>query len=87
MIKKHLTTLAIALILSPAANAANPATFSLVGDWEVRISVDEPRVMSTTVRVKPPALVAVMNEQHTALPLFNPAAGGWICQAPDRVWR
>jgi lysophospholipase L1-like esterase len=34
--------------------------------------------MNTTVRVKPPALVAVMDEKHTALPLFNPAAGGWI---------
>jgi lysophospholipase L1-like esterase len=78
MIKKHLATLVVALVLLPAANAVNPATISLVGAWEVRISVDEPRVMSTTVRVKPPALVAVMNEQHTALPLFNPAAGGWI---------
>lgn len=71
-------TLGLALILSPAAQAANPASFSLAADWEVRVSVDEPRLMSATIRVNPPALVTVTAERHAALPLFNPAAGGWV---------
>lgn len=58
--------------------AAPPATFTLVGDWEVRVTVAEPKAISTIVRINPSVLITVTNEPYTRLPLFNPSAGGWV---------
>ena len=73
-----LLLLGLALSLSHVGNAGNLAKFSLVGDWEVRVTVDEPRSLSAIVRVNPPRLLTVTAERHASLPLFNPKAGGWV---------
>ncbi len=78
MTKRRLLLLGLALTLSHSGNAGNPARFSLVGDWEVEVKVDEPRSLSTTVGVSPPPLVTVVAERHASLPVFNPNAGGWV---------
>lgn len=56
---------------------AGPATFTLAGDWMVRVVVTEPSAISAVVAVTPPERFGVVNEPHAQLPLFNPAAGGW----------
>ena len=78
MTRRRVLLLCLALTLSHTGNAGNPARFGLAGDWEVRVTVDEPRSLSTTVRVNPPPLVTVTAERHASLPLFNPNAGGWV---------
>ena len=78
MTKRLLLLLGLALSLSHTGNALNPARFSLVGDWEVLVTVEEPRSLSSTVRVDPPPLITVTAERHASLPLFNPKAGGWV---------
>lgn len=78
MMKQPIGILAITLTMVAAVNAANPATFELAGDWDVRVSVDAPRSIQTVLHVQPPLLITVTNEPYPGLPLFNPAAGGWI---------
>jgi lysophospholipase L1-like esterase len=78
MTTRHLLLLCWALILTYTGKAGNPARFDLVGDWEVQVTVDEPRSLSTTVRVNPSPLITVTAERHANLPLFNPTTGGWI---------
>lgn len=68
----------LAVTLARGGLAATPAEFKLVGDWEVRVTVSEPRPLSATVRVAPPELVTVTSERYNALPIFNPHAGGWV---------
>jgi lysophospholipase L1-like esterase len=59
-----------------AVGAQEPASFTLVGDWEVR--VDLPGGGSQTVRVAPPVMTTVIDEKYAPVPMFNPKAGGWV---------
>lgn len=56
--------------------AAEPATFSLAGDWEVRVTVPGERPQN--VRIAPLKFVEVTAEKYGELPLFNPKAAGWV---------
>jgi lysophospholipase L1-like esterase len=78
MTRRRLLLLCLTVILACAGHAANPAEFKLVGDWEVQVTVSEPRPLSATLRIEPPPFVTVTAERYTALPLFNPKAGGWV---------
>lgn len=64
------------LLTALAAQAQEPATFAIIGDWEVRISI--PGAASQTLRVTPPTLLSVTGEEYAAIPMFNPKAGGWV---------
>ena len=70
--------LGLALLIVRPGMAATPATFSIVGDWDVRVQVEEPRPIDATVRVGPPPIIAETGERHEKLPVFNPQAGGWV---------
>ncbi len=59
-----------------AALAQEPASFSLAGDWEVRVRV--PHGPEQVVRVTPPVMTTVTAEKYDSLPVFNPKAGGWV---------
>lgn len=59
-----------AAFLLVAALSQEPASFTLTGDWTVRVNTQ-------TLEVAPPAVLTVTAEKHTALPLYNPKAGGW----------
>lgn len=67
----------LGLFLAQSLFAAEPASFSVVGDWDVRVVV-EPRPVNATLRVSPPPLITVSGERHGKLPVFNPKAGGWV---------
>ncbi|HEY0549221.1 MAG TPA: SGNH/GDSL hydrolase family protein [Verrucomicrobiae bacterium] len=78
MTNMHSVLFSSALLIAPSGFAALPASFSVAGDWDVRVTVDEPRSINATVRVSPPALVTVTAEKHERVPDFNPKAGGWV---------
>ena len=75
---KH-SFIAAALLALPftAVNASSPAELKLAGDWEVLVSVKEPRPFAATIGVAPPVILTVVAERYDSLPLFNPDAGGW----------
>ena len=52
------------------------ATFTLAGDWDVRVSL--PGGVTGTVHVAPATMIRVTAEKYAAIPLFNPKAGGWV---------
>jgi lysophospholipase L1-like esterase len=56
--------------------AQNPASFTLSGNWDVRVNL--PGTGAQTVRVNPPAMVTVVGEEYKAVPVFNPKANGWV---------
>jgi lysophospholipase L1-like esterase len=58
--------------------AAAPATITVTGDWEVKVSIAEPRVMEATLQVPKPDLIKVVDEKFDSLPVFNSKAGGWV---------
>src|SRR6185369_5943685 len=58
--------------------ASPPADVTIVGDWEVKVSVRDPRPVEATVHVEPPRMVTVKAEKFDSLPVFNPKAGGWV---------
>lgn len=66
-----LTTLAASHTL-----AFEPASFSLSGDWDVRVSLADGT--SHTVHVAPPVMINVTAERYATLPVFNPKAAGWV---------
>ncbi len=68
----------LGLILAHSLFAAEPASFSVVGDWDVRVVVAEPRPVNATLRISPPPHITVTGERHGKLPVFNPKAGGWV---------
>lgn len=70
--------LALALTLTTSALAQAPAELRLTGDWDVHVTVREPRVIETTLRVPPPQWITVAAEKYDSLPVFNPRAGGWV---------
>jgi hypothetical protein len=76
VIIRCVSSLGLAWTLSCASQAA--AEFTLVGDWEVQVTVSEPRALGSRISVTPPAPVLVTAERYTSLPLFNPNAGGWV---------
>ncbi len=59
------------------SRAGPPADLKLAGDWDVLVTVNELRVITTTVHVAQPEIVTVTAEKHDSLPQFNPNAGGW----------
>ena len=66
----------IPLWFAACAFAQEPASFTIAGEWEVR--VDVPGKNSQRVHVIPPVMITVTAEKYTALPMFNPKAGGWV---------
>lgn len=56
--------------------AQESATFTVAGDWEVRVSA--PGLREQTVRVTPPAMIAITAEPYTNVPIYNPKGGGWM---------
>jgi len=78
VITKRFPLFCLALSLSRTGFAAAPPEFKVVGDWEVQVTVNEPRALVATVHVGPPTPVTVTAERYLGLPLFNPNAGGWI---------
>ncbi len=69
---------AFALFAAVSGLVGAPASFSVVGAWDLRVTVDGPHSLSGTIRVIPPPLVVVTAERHERLPIFNPKAGGWV---------
>jgi lysophospholipase L1-like esterase len=67
----------LAFTLPIASEAKAAAEIKIVGDWEVQVSLREPRAVEATLRVPPPKVVSVDAEKFDSLPLFNPKAGGW----------
>lgn len=67
-----------------AAPANEPATLTLTGDWQVEVSARNAsgELIHATLDVTPSAWLTVTAEAFTALPVFNPAAGGWVKGAP-----
>jgi len=59
--------------------AADPIELEVAGGWLVRVS--SPKAvppLEAVLEVQPPQLVAVSDERHEALPMFNPNTGGWL---------
>ena len=66
------------LFLAVAATyASTPADLKLTGEWDVLVTVKEPRALTTTIHVTPPQLVAVVGEKYDSLPLYDSKAAGW----------
>ncbi len=72
---KHFLLVSGALALH--ASAESPAQFAIAGDWQVRVTIAEPRAAEATVAVEPPQPVAVAAEKFDSLPIYNPNGGGW----------
>lgn len=66
----------IGCVCAGFAFGQEPATFTLAGDWEVRVAV--PGAGSQPVHVAAPPVSRVNAEKYTAIPVFNPKAGGWV---------
>lgn len=66
----------IAILAGSLAFAQEPVAFAIAGDWAVRVTV--PGMASETVAVDPPRMIRVTGEKYSAIPVFNPKAGGWI---------
>jgi lysophospholipase L1-like esterase len=62
--------LILAILAGGYAFAQGPASFTLAGDWDVRVD-------SQTVHVTPPVMISVTAEKYTAIPIFKPNASGW----------
>ncbi len=71
--------IALAMIaFAVCSRAATPAELIITGDWEVKVSLREPRDMETKLSLSPPKIVTVTAEKFESLPVFNPKAGGWV---------
>ena len=68
--------LLIAALAGGIGSAQEPASFTLSGDWDIRVTV--PGTGNQTVHVNPPVMITVTAEEYTAVPIFNPKAGGWV---------
>jgi lysophospholipase L1-like esterase len=73
---RNTPVIALAVLSTSFALAQNLPSFSLAGDWEVRVTV--PGTDTQTVRVSPPAYLTVTAEKYDDVPMFNPKAGGWV---------
>ncbi len=69
-------------LLTSVSLRAAAAELTLVGDWDVRVTLPAAAAgvtgLSATLHVVPTPLTTVTAERHGALPLFNPNAGGWV---------
>ena len=76
----------IALAVSSAlvSNADIPAELKITGQWEVSVSLREPRPVEATLQIAPPEIITVTAERFDSLPVFNPKAGGWVKGAQIR---
>lgn len=74
--------LILAALAGGFAAAQEPVSFTLSGDWDVRI--DLPGTPSQIVHVAPPVMSSVTAEKYTAIPIFNPKASGWTRGAQVR---
>ncbi|MDR3709863.1 MAG: GDSL-type esterase/lipase family protein [Capsulimonadaceae bacterium] len=83
---KSLLLVMLSLALTGVAQAADGAgTIRVTGPWQVSVTAGRFTVGSDTVNVRasaafdiaPPPLLSVQNEQHAALPVYNPTAAGW----------
>ena len=63
--------LPVLLAVLAAAAPAQPPAFTISGDWEVTVT-------GQTLHVAPPVAIQVKAEKYTAIPVFNPKAGGWV---------
>ena len=72
----HCFALLLILLRVVAAAAAPAPTFTITGDWTVRIDPDGRAPQ--TVKVNPPGMISVAAEPHAGLPVFNPKTGGWL---------
>jgi lysophospholipase L1-like esterase len=61
-----------------ASKAETPAELRITGQWEVNVSVREPRAVEATLQIAPPKIITVTAEKFDSLPAFNPKAGGWV---------
>ena len=70
----------VSLGLALAATATEPATLTLTGAWQIRVSAPNAkgRPTTATLDVPPPALLTVKAEPLAALPIFNPKVAGWV---------
>ena len=75
--KSNVTAFYLLTLALPAAYASTPADLKLAGDWDVLVTIKEPRAIAATVHVTPPQFVAVVAEKHDSLPQFNTNGGGW----------
>ena len=72
---KRLALLAAACAFRAAAET--PAQFSIAGDWQVRVTLTEPRAAEAVLAIEPAQTVAVVAEKFESLPVYNPGGGGW----------
>src|SRR5262245_5531348 len=76
---ERMASAAVLVLLSAnwtATAASSGVELKLVGPWSVEAHYDGGRTQ--VVNVPPPQWVDVKDEKHTALPLFNGHAGGWL---------
>jgi lysophospholipase L1-like esterase len=66
----------IATLTAFSAIGQGTASFAISGDWDVRVSL--PATGAQIVHITPPSTITVTAEEHAAVPVFNPKAGGWI---------
>lgn len=70
-----LNLLALLALASPALAAPE---LKLAGDWKVQVTLPGTPPLTAGLAVSPPSPVEVTGEKIDSLPLFNPAAGGWV---------
>ena len=69
---KNIVSVAFAtLMLALGVRAETPAEFTITGDWEVKVTVREPRPAEATLQIASPKVIAVAGEKIDSLPLFN----------------
>jgi lysophospholipase L1-like esterase len=63
-----------------AVPAPEPATLTLTGDWQMKVSARnaEGQATAATLDIPPPTLLTVKAEKIATLPIFNPQSGGWV---------
>jgi lysophospholipase L1-like esterase len=67
----------ITLVLQPDGWSQVVAELSLVGDWQVKVTLRQTPVVEATLPVTPPKVISVTDEKFESLPVFNTGAGGW----------
>jgi lysophospholipase L1-like esterase len=78
-ILKSRLAFAIALFaLASCLCAQEAAELDIIGDWEVKVTVREPRLIEAAIKVPQQSLIVVNAEKFDSLPVFNPRAGGWV---------
>jgi lysophospholipase L1-like esterase len=68
--------LQFAVSLALLMQGGTPATFELQGNWAIRII--QPGRAPAILSIQPPVTQSVLNEAYSAIPVFNPKAGGWV---------